>query len=75
MMAAKAYDFFNAEIEGHGLAIKTPETIWDVNKNEIPLWVRKMGGQAVVKIPYANAGQGVYTLVNQQELDAFMEEE
>jgi hypothetical protein len=75
MMAAKAYDFFNAEIRPYGLAIKTPETIWDVNKNEIPLWVRKMGGQAVVKIPYANAGQGVYTLVNQEELDAFMEQD
>ena len=75
MMAAKAYDFFNAEIRPFGLTIKTPETIWDVHKNEIPLWVKKMGGQAVVKIPYANAGQGVYTLVNKRELDAFMEDE
>ncbi len=75
MMAAKAYDFFNAEIRPYDLAIKTPETIWDVHKNEIPLWVKKLGGQAVVKIPYANAGQGVYTIVNQKELDAFMEQE
>lgn len=72
MVASKAYDLFNAEIEGSGLEIITPETIWDVSKNEVPLWVRKMGGQAVVKNPYSNAGQGVYTIVNEQELEKFM---
>jgi len=73
MVAAKAYDIYNTEIEGYGLKINTPETIWDVSKAEIPLWVRKMGGQAVVKIPYSNAGQGVFTITNQVELDAFMD--
>lgn len=73
MVAAKAYDLFNSEIEAFGLKINTPETIWDVNKNEIPLWVRKMGGQAVVKVPYSNAGQGVFTIVSEAELDAFMQ--
>lgn len=72
MVAAKAYDFFNSEIEESGLKINVPETIWDISKNEVPLWVKKMGGQAVVKVPYSNAGQGVYTIVNQQELDNFM---
>lgn len=72
MIAAKAYDFFNAEIEASGLEIITPETIWDVSKEEIPLWVKKLGGHAVVKIPYSNAGQGVFTIVNEGELDAFM---
>lgn len=72
MVASKAYEFFNAELAESNLKIFTPETIWDVSKNEIPLWVQKMGGQAVVKIPYSNAGQGVYTIVNQQELDNFM---
>ncbi len=75
MVAAKAYDIFNAEIEPHGLRIKIPETIWDVRKNEVPLWVKKMGGQAVIKIPYSNAGQGVYTIVNKAELDRFMDTE
>ncbi|GLR20082.1 ATP-grasp domain-containing protein [Portibacter lacus] len=75
MMAAKAYDIFNAELQGTGLKIVTPETIWDVNKNEIPIWVKKMGGQAVIKVPYSNAGQGVYTIVSQKELDDFMAEE
>ncbi|WP_235295904.1 hypothetical protein [Portibacter marinus] len=75
MMAAKAYDIYNAELRGTGLKIVTPETIWDVSKNEIPLWVRKMGGQAVIKVPYSNAGQGVYTIVNQSELDHFMSQD
>ena len=73
MIAAKAYDLFNAEISPFGLQIRTPETIWDVRKNEIPLWVKKMGGQAVIKVPYGNAGQGVYTIVNETELNEFME--
>lgn len=73
MVAAKAYDIFNAEVEPYGLKINTPETIWDVSKNEVPLWVKKMGGHAVIKVPYSNAGQGVYTIVTKEELDAFME--
>ncbi len=73
MVAAKAYDIFNAELQEHGLKINIPETIWDVSKNEVPLWVKKMGGHAVVKVPYSNAGQGVYTIVTEDELDKFME--
>ncbi len=73
MVAAKAYDIFNTELQAHGLKINTPETIWDVSKNEVPLWVAKMGGHAVIKVPYSNAGQGVYTIVTQEELDRFME--
>jgi len=73
--AAKAYDFFKGDLQGTGLSIRMPETIRDVSKAEIPLWVRHFGGQAVVKIPYSNAGQGVFTIVNQHELDAFMEME
>lgn len=72
LMAAKAYDLYNAEIQSTGLKIRTPETIWDVSKNEVPLWVQRMGGIAVVKDPYSNAGQGVYTLTSQRELDEFM---
>jgi len=75
MVAAKAYDIYNSEIQSYGLKINTPETIWDVQKAEIPLWVKKMGGQAVIKIPYSNAGQGVFTIINEAELAAFMEKE
>ena len=74
MVAAKAYDIFNTELSSGGLEIVTPETIWDVSKAEIPLWVSKLGGQAVIKIPYSNAGQGVFTIVNERELEAFMEQ-
>ncbi|MCB0634532.1 MAG: hypothetical protein KDD15_32590, partial [Lewinella sp.] len=72
LVAAKAYDLYNAELRGSGLRINLPETIWDVQKAEIPLWISKMGGQAVIKVPYSNAGQGVFTVVNQSELDHFM---
>lgn len=75
MVAAKAYDIYNAELRESGLQINIPQTIWDVSKAEIPLWVDKMGGQAVIKIPYSNAGQGVFTITNKQELESFMEQE
>ena len=75
MVAAKAYDFYNTELREFGLQINAPQTIWDVSKAEIPLWVKKMGGQAVIKIPYSNAGQGVFTIVNEEELDNFMSQE
>ena len=75
LIAMKAYDIYNAELEASGLQIRTPETIGDVTKEEVPLWVQKFGGHAVVKVPYSNAGQGVFTIVSQAELDRFMEAE
>jgi hypothetical protein len=75
MVAAKAYDFYNGMLAGTGLSIRTPETTWDVSKREIPLWVQRLGGHAVIKIPYSNAGQGVFTITNPDELSAFMEAE
>ncbi len=75
MVAAKAYDLYNSELSQFGLKINMPETIWDISKAEIPLWVQKLGGHAVVKIPYSNAGQGVYTITNEAELESFMQTE
>ncbi|KAL2917583.1 hypothetical protein HK105_202869 [Polyrhizophydium stewartii] len=72
MMASRAYDFFNAEYVGTGLSIRIPETIRNVTKSEIPLWIDSMGGHAVLKVPYSNAGQGVYTITNKKELEDFM---
>ena len=72
LIASKAYDLMNGQMEATGLKIRIPETIWDVTKQEVPLWVQKMGGFAVVKNPYSNAGQGVYTITSDQELQAFM---
>ena len=75
LLAAKAYDLLNAELAPTGLQIRVPETIWDVTHDEVPLWVARMGGVAVVKNPYSNAGQGVYTITSQEELDAFADSE
>lgn len=75
LLANKAYEIYNAELAGAGLQIQVPETIKDVSKLEIPLWVEKFGGKAVVKDPYSNAGQGVFTITNQGELDRFMQGE
>lgn len=74
LLANKAYDLYNSEIDSSGLRINVPETIKDVNKLEIPLWVQRFGGKAVIKNPYSNAGQGVYTITSEKELDEFMEE-
>ncbi len=73
LVASKAYDIYNASQFSSGLKINTPETIWDVSKEEVPLWVQRMGGIAVVKVPYSNAGQGVYTITSPRELERFME--
>ncbi len=75
MVAAKAYDLYNAELASHGLKVNIPETIWDISKAEIPLWINKMGGQAVIKVPYSNAGQGVFTITNERELENFMNQD
>ncbi|KAI8827169.1 uncharacterized protein EV422DRAFT_491186 [Fimicolochytrium jonesii] len=72
MMAARAYDFLNAELAGTGLGVRVPETIRNVTKGEIPLWLDSMGGHAVVKVPYSNAGSGVYTITTATELSTFM---
>lgn len=72
LLAAKSYDLLNAELEHTGLAVRAPDTIWDVARDEIPLWVARMGGVAVVKVPYANAGQGVATITSRAELEALM---
>lgn len=72
LLAKKAYDLYNAEIQSQNLSIMTPETITDLSKEEIPLWVEKFGGFAVIKFPYGNCGQGVYTITNKEELNHFM---
>ena len=74
-MASKAYELFNSEILDSGLTINAPATIRDVTKLEIPLWVQRFGGYAVIKNPYSNAGQGVFTITSDSELNEFLEME
>lgn len=73
LMASKAYSFLNSEIRSSNMKINTPETICDVSKNEIPLYLKKFDFKGVIKIPYSNAGQGVYIITNESELNKFME--
>lgn len=75
MMAARAYDFYNSELVDTGLSVRTPETINNVTRGEIPLWIHSMGGHAVLKVPYSNAGQGVYTITNNDELGNFLSQD
>lgn len=72
MVADKAYAWLNSELANSGLQINVPETKRDVGKAAVPLAVKEFGGYAVVKIPYSNAGQGVFTITNEQELEDFM---
>jgi hypothetical protein len=70
--AAKAFDMFNGQFRNFGLEICTPESFTNVDKAQVPRLVAHLGGNAVVKVPYLNAGQGIFTIVNARELDAFM---
>ena len=73
LMAAKAYSFLEGDLTGTGLSVRTPRTLRDLNKVEVPMQVRRLGGHAVVKVPYSNAGQGVYTITSEDELQEFMQ--
>lgn len=73
LVANKAYELLNAEIPSGGIKINIPETIKDVSKVEVPLWIKKFGGNAVIKNPYSNAGQGVFTVTSEKELNDFMD--
>lgn len=71
--AAKAFEMVNGELHGTGLELLTPETYTNVQRAEVPLLVAQLGGKAVVKVPYLNAGQGIYTIVSDAELEQFMQ--
>jgi len=76
MLAARAYDALNARLAAAGgaLRLRTPATVGDVRRAQVPALVRRMGGLCVVKVPYGNAGQGVYTITSPAELEEFMRE-
>ncbi len=59
----------------YGLRINMPGNDLGREQRRDPALGRKMGGQAVIKIPYSNAGQGVFTIINERELEAFMEQD
>lgn len=68
-VASRAYDVFNAEFEESGINIFTPKTFTNVSYNELKKYYQILGGSMVIKVPDSNAGQGVYTVVSEEELD------
>ncbi len=75
LLAAKAYELMNTELAESGLSIHIPQTMQDISKAEIPMAIQTMGGLGVIKNPYSNAGQGVWTILNDTELEKFMHQE
>jgi hypothetical protein len=73
LLASHSYHLFNEKYKQYGIEIRMPETIINVRKEDIPNCIQKLGGMGVIKIPYLNAGQGIYTVVNENELNRFME--
>eukprot|EP00121_Abeoforma_whisleri_P002622 Awhi_evm2s2358 len=74
-LASLAYEMYNNEVEQYGFNIPLPQTFRDVKKKDIPKFCDWLGGKAVVKVPYSNAGQGVYTVTSPKELQAVMDTE
>lgn len=75
LLADIAYEFMNNELYNYeGLSLQTPYTKRNVKFNEVPLWIKNLGGIGVVKNPYSNAGQGVWTITNETELNNFKNE-
>ncbi len=71
-VAAAAYESLNAELASAGLEIRTPETLCDVRLEDVPAQVERLGGWAVVKDPYGNAGAGVWTITSASDLAGFI---
>lgn len=72
LVAVKAYQALSAELASAGLEIRTPETLCDVPLADVPACVERLGGWAVVKDPYSNAGAGVWTITSAADLAGFV---
>ncbi|MGY6559810.1 MAG: hypothetical protein ACXIT9_11090 [Nitritalea sp.] len=67
-VASEAYDAFNEAFAEKGLSIFTPQTVRDVPYEDIEKHFHALGGAMVIKVPDSNAGQGVFTVVSEEEL-------
>jgi len=67
-----AYQKFNNLFKDKGLKINTPKTYLNVALNDIPKYFQTLGKSMVVKVPDSNAGQGVYTVTSEKELNDTM---
>jgi len=63
---------FNKRYQGFGLHIQTPQTIVNVKQQQVPRYVERFDGLAVVKVRIPNAGQGIFTITNSRDLADFM---
>ncbi len=70
-VAAIAYERYNDALRDSGLCIRTPTTVPEVALSEVRRMVDRFGGHAVIKVPYANAGQGIFIITNEGELRRF----
>lgn len=64
-----AYSRFNKDFEKSNLKIEFPRTYTKVKIDEITNYYHELNGNLVIKLPDSNAGQGVYTITSQKELD------
>jgi hypothetical protein len=71
LVAHKAYARLNSALHGTGLEVRTPFTFTDVELEHVGDLVAALGGRAVVKVPYSNAGQGIHIITDRAELAAF----
>jgi hypothetical protein len=73
-VANQAYETFNKKFSESGISIFTPKTFTNVPYTELKKYFTLLGGGMVIKVPDSNAGQGVYTVVNQKELEFALSE-
>jgi hypothetical protein len=73
-IASAAYDVFNKTFEDKGICIFTPETYRNIPHKELRKYFQKLGGSMVIKVPDSNAGQGVFTIVNETELEEALQQ-
>jgi hypothetical protein len=71
-VAAKAYARANLALRDAHLAIRTPRTFTDVSSADLAARVAELGGRAVIKVPYSNAGQGVFPVASHRDLSAVL---
>jgi hypothetical protein len=71
LVAHKAYERLSSALHGAGLEVRTPLTFAGVELGDVRDAVAALGGQAVVKVPYSNAGQGMHIVTDRAELATF----
>jgi hypothetical protein len=62
LMANRAYRNFNGIFGAQGLAINYPHTVSYPDKESLEKKIKETGYRGVIKIPYLNKGQGVFTI-------------